>query len=437
MRFSTVAFFLFNSCLGIFLTYGVFFNTIAAAFSTPQTSTAFVFSVFAIMYSLSSLAMGFLMDAYGTRAAIVLGGGLMAAGLAVSSVAGSYPELIITYSIIAGAGSGSMWQSTSLAVFQRYDASEYRRATGIVSAGTAFGSLIFAPLEAVLIQDYGWRWAFLSVAAAVAAISAAATLASGPAMGVREGRSAGRLTGALSSLRERRFGALYVYYMVGNALSRTMVMLFVVPMLEAGGTDFVLASFALSLIGLGSMLGRMLTNLQRLSEEEIAAISFILQGVAAVGLLYEPNLAIAYLLSFLFGIGYGGYIPEFALIVRKYYGIADYGKLMGVLLTSFGIGAFVGPSLGGVILTFEGSYTLVFWVAGASSILVGVHQLSSYIYGHRAGSGECLDEGAGEPQGGGNHRDGSVLPHQPSEARVGQQPCGQEDDAPQPVLQPA
>ena len=51
---------------------------------------------------------------------------------------------------------------------------------------------------------------------------------------------------------------------------------------------------------------------------------------------------------------------------------------MGVLLTSFGIGAFVGPSLGGVILVAEGSYAPVFWIAGASSILVGLHQLVSY-----------------------------------------------------------
>ncbi len=130
---------------------------------------------------------------------------------------------------------------------------------------------------------------------------------------------------------------------------------------------------------LGSMLGRMLTNFQRLGEEEIAAFGFVLQGVTAVALLYEPNLAAAYLLSFLFGIGYGGYIPEFAFIVRKYYGISDYGKLMGVLLTSFGIGAFVGPSLGGVILTAEGSYSLMFWVAGASSVVVGLHQLLSYV----------------------------------------------------------
>ena len=54
---------------------------------------------------------------------------------------------------------------------------------------------------------------------------------------------------------------------------------------------------------------------------------------------------------------------------------------MGVLLTSFGIGAFVGPSLGGVILTAVGSYWLVFWVAGASSVVVGVHQLLSYVRG--------------------------------------------------------
>lgn len=127
------------------------------------------------------------------------------------------------------------------------------------------------------------------------------------------------------------------------------------------------------------MLGRMTTNLKGMSEEEIAVVSFLLQRVTAIALVYEPNLLAVYALSFLFGIGYGGYIPEFALIVKKYYGISDYGKLMGVLLTSFGIGAFVGPSLGGAILLAESSYALVFYVAGVSSILVGLHQLFSHL----------------------------------------------------------
>lgn len=48
-----------------------------------------------------------------------------------------------------------MWRSTSPAVFQRYDEAEYRSATGLISAGIAFGSLIFSPLGAVLIQDSG------------------------------------------------------------------------------------------------------------------------------------------------------------------------------------------------------------------------------------------------------------------------------------------
>lgn len=37
------------------------------------------------------------------------------------------------------------------------------------------------------------------------------------------------------------------------------------------------------------------------------------------------------------------YIPQFSLIIRKNYGTAQYGTIFGILLTSFGIGAFIGP----------------------------------------------------------------------------------------------
>lgn len=51
------------------------------------------------------------------------------------------------------------------------------------------------------------------------------------------------------------------------------------------------------------------------------------------------------LFSVAFGARYGMYIPEFVLVVRKYYGLSLYGTIFGTLLTSFGVGAFISPVL--------------------------------------------------------------------------------------------
>ncbi|MDG6898600.1 MAG: hypothetical protein JRN24_02570, partial [Nitrososphaerota archaeon] len=77
----------------------------------------------------------------------------------------------------------------------------------------------------------------------------------------------------------------------------------------------------------------------------------------------------------LFGVGYGTYIPEFALIVRKYFGMERYGSIFGTLLTSFGIGAFVGPVFEGSLVTSTGGYALGFEIAAAVSIVSGLSLL--------------------------------------------------------------
>src|SRR5579875_3608485 len=88
--------FAYNSCLAIFLTYGVFFNKVAAEFGEHALSTSSVFATFALTYSLSSLLMGALMVRLGAKKTIFFGGALMALGLGVSSLAPSIPFLILS-----------------------------------------------------------------------------------------------------------------------------------------------------------------------------------------------------------------------------------------------------------------------------------------------------------------------------------------------------
>jgi len=366
-----LAFFAYNSCLAIFLTYGLFFSVIASDLNQSPTSTALVFGTFAILYGLSSLFMGILLDRFGPSKTILLGGLLMGSGLFLSSTANSLPSLILAYGVLGGAGTGSMWPTTSYSVFDKFNHREIDNITGLVSAGTAFGSLFFAPLEAYLISTMKWRQTFLVLSVIVWSFAALAALA---ASGSHR-RIGYRIRTIAVKARSARFGLLYAYYAIGNAFARTIVMVFVVPMLEFRGESIFVGSLALSLIGMGSVLGRFSTGLKRLSQEQISGLSFILQGVSAVLLLYANSLPVIVLLSLIFGVGYGGYIPQFALLVRKYFGMNEYGVMFGLLLTSYSLGAFTGPIFEGAVVEFSRDFSLGFLVAGLASILVGIHQI--------------------------------------------------------------
>jgi len=372
--FKIAAFFLFNSCLAVFLTYGVFFNVVAAELGQPPTSTAFVFAAFAILYGLSSLLMGFLIARIGPSKTILLGGTLMATGMVLSSVANSLPALVLAYAVVGGAGSGSMWPTTSFSVLKQFDQEELRHVTGIVSAGTAFGSLFFAPLEAFLISEVEWRATFLILGVIIIAFALFGAVA---ATGSPRG-DAHNIRAALSRARNKRFGSLYSYYMFGNGVGRSIVMVFIVPMLQSQGFSLFVGSLALSMIGLGSIFGRFASGSKRLSEEQICGLSFILQGAAGVMLLYTGNVLAIALLALLFGVGYGGYIPQFPLLVRKYFGMREFGSVFGLLLSSYSLGAFAGPLFAGYTLEVFGTFTYCFIVASFISIIAGVHQVVNY-----------------------------------------------------------
>ena len=180
---------------------------------------------------------------------------------------------------------------------------------------------------------------------------------------------------ALEGLKTRRFGYLYTYYAGGNAFSRTLVTVFLPPLIESRGLGLGVGALALRLIGVGSMAGRLTTGTQRAGEETVAAAGFILQGVSAAALFFASDPVTIGVLSLIFGIGYGTYIPEFALMVRKYYGLKVYGTIFGTLLTSFGVGAFIGPVFEGTQVSSAAGYLPGFVLSAAVSIAVGAHLL--------------------------------------------------------------
>jgi MFS family permease len=370
--YRAVALFLFNSCLAVFLSYGVFFNKVSSEYGLPASATSFVFGVFAIFYSVSTLVLGLYMNKSGPGKTILLGGALMGAGMILSSLANAYPLLVFAYGVIGGLGSGSMWLPTSYVVLDTFDSRSVKKVVGLVSAGTASGLFFFPPLESYLIENWGLKAAFLSVGFLILAFTLFAYLSSMkskviPNFNIRK---------AFSSLRTKHFGYLYAYYAIGNAFSRTLVLIFMVPLFASRGFGTV-GSIALSLVGVGSMAGRLTTGIKRINEESVTSLGFILQGVSAAALYFANNPLIIALLALALGVGYGAYIPEFPLMVRKYYGTEFYGTIFGTLLTSFGIGAFVGPVFEGIAVSSSWGYLPGFITASALSLLVGFHLLLS------------------------------------------------------------
>jgi len=76
-----------------------------------------------------------------------------------------------------------------------------------------------------------------------------------------------------------------------------------------------------------------------------------------------------YLFASVYGFAYGGIAPSTAALTSDTFGLRQIGAIFGVLEVGFGIGAAIGPVIGGLIFDASNSYFAAF-LLGATAMLV-------------------------------------------------------------------
>jgi MFS family permease len=92
----------------------------------------------------------------------------------------------------------------------------------------------------------------------------------------------------------------------------------------------------------------------------LAMIWGVLSGTMGRGLVFA--------MVTVFALGYGGMSVIRAQLVRSYFGLKAYGKIMGFLQSISTIGVVIGPILGGGIFDATGSYHLLWLIYAVIAI---------------------------------------------------------------------
>lgn len=85
------------------------------------------------------------------------------AAFGISTLSGSIVMLMVTYGIIGGIGFGLIYLPAIVSVGYYFE-SKRALATGIAVCGSGFGTFVFAPLAAALLEAYDWKGANLILA---------------------------------------------------------------------------------------------------------------------------------------------------------------------------------------------------------------------------------------------------------------------------------
>jgi MFS family permease len=339
---------------GAAYSFGAFFKAFQAEFGAPRGDIALVFSVAAFVWFTGGAPAGVLADRFGPRRVILAGVACLVAALWLAGAAGSVGMLYATYSIGIGVGVGLVYVPAVGAV-QPWFTANRALASGIAVAGIGAGNFAVPPLVAHWIDVYGWRGAFSALALFVMVLggAAAAAIDAPPRAGgaPREGMPLG------AALRTPQFALLYVSLAAG-CVGVFVPTVHLGPFAQDHGYSEAEGVALVSLIGLGSLLGRFLIGpfADRIGRRASLAAMYAALGVLLLVWWGASAYWLLGLFAFFFGVFYGGCVALLPTIVMDLYGARAVSGIIGFLYTGAGLGTLLGPWLAGAAFDAFGSY---------------------------------------------------------------------------------
>ena len=342
-------------------------------FSTAQLTGAF--SVGLLVSGLAGVAVGRYLDHHGPRvlmtAGSVAGAALVLAWSQVEGLTAFYALWVALGLVMAAV----LYEPAFTVLAKQFPAAgERRRAMTAMTLVAALASFIFLPLAQALIDAHGWRAALVVLAAILAVITVplhALVLRDAPVTAPAPA-AATRSSAAGDVLRSRPFWLLSGAFFLASAAGIAMLVHSIPFLLERGyGAGF--AAFAVGLLGISQIPGRVLFGLiaGRVPAEWATALVFALIAVG-IGLVVGVDSTWTVVAGLVvLGMGNGMATLARATVIADLFGPASYGTIASVAaLTTTGARA-AGPFAAAVYAAALG-YGALLWTLAALSAVAAV-----------------------------------------------------------------
>lgn len=364
----------------IVFTFGVFLLPLSKEFGWTRGEISLAFTIAALTVALVSPLIGRLTDRFGARPVVVTCASVYAASFAsLSWLGGWLGQFYATYFAIGLAGNGATQLPYSRAITEWF---ERRRgvALSLMMTGVGLGIVVMPPLAQRLIDEYGWRSAYLALGGLV--FAAAVPL---PALLLRRGdafrphsRPKGEPAGATvrQALGSGVFWTILTcFFLQSAALNGAVAHL--APLLTDRGLSAAQAAGAASVLGGFTIGARLATGwmLDRFFAPRVAAFCFGL-ATAGVALLLAPTTeATALGAAALIGASMGAEADIKPYLVSRYFGLRSFTELYGYAFSAYAVAGALGPGLMGLGFDRTGDYRLTITVltvtmAGASALML-------------------------------------------------------------------
>ncbi len=357
---------------GAAYTFSTFFPSLEREFGATRAETSLVFSLAAFLYFGFGAVSGRIADVMGPRELCIAGMAVAGAGLLFAAHATALWQVCLGYGLGIGFGVGLAYVPAVGAV-QRWFTAKRGMASGFAVAGIGAGTLA-APLVAVLlIENAGWRFAYLALALGVLALGGvAAHLVRAPPTGSAAGALLPGFTVG-EALASRAFWILYAATLV-LAFGIFIPFVHAVPHALDRGFSLVEANALIPLVGVGSTVGRFVLAPVADRVGRKRCLSLLYAGMGAM--LAAWVLAVSFwqlaAVAGLFGLFYGGFVALAPSVTADLFGLRSVGAIIGLLYSSVGVGTLLGPPLAGLAYDKLGGYEWPFFIVALFAVAAAV-----------------------------------------------------------------
>jgi MFS family permease len=335
---------------------------------------------------------GWLLVRFGVRP-VVMAGGLLTAGFTALTGTISNPwEFGLVFGVALSIADAFMGQLPATTVVHNWFMDRRGVMMGIVNSGAGFGGLIFAPVMAVLVRDFGWRHGLYVLAVVIFVLAIPSVFLRNKPRDVGqwvdgvEGRQIpphdhADAIGTVQITLGRIFRSpLYwaVFFIFGvEAWALGTLAAYQVLFLQAQGVGSLASSGALGFAaGVAAVAGILFSRLtDKFNPHYTLVGATVLMLLGAILFLSARDAVVLWLYSFLFGAGYGILVPTIPVTLSRYFGAREFPKMFGVGQILSGLMGGLGPWVTAQISDATKSYTIpVYLIVGllALSVVIAI-----------------------------------------------------------------
>ncbi|MBW8792786.1 MAG: MFS transporter [Streptomyces sp.] len=365
---------------------GLLIDPLHTEFGWSRGTIGAAVSVNLALYGLTAPFAAALMDRFGIRRVVAVALTVIAVGSGLTVWMTAAWQLMLCWGLLVGLGSGSMALAFAATVTNRWFTTRRGLVSGILTAASASGQLIFLPLLSWMVETYDWRPAAVTVALAALAVvpfvwlllrdhpadvgqkpygATAFVPKPAPVTG-----AARRTLGVLfSAVRTGPFWLLAGTFAICGASTNGLIQTHFVPAAHDHGLPVTTAASLLAVIGVFDVVGTIASGwfTDRFEPRRLLAVYYALRGVSLLFLpmLLGPSLHPSMVFFIIFyGLDWVATVPPTLALCREQYG-EDSAIVFGWVLASHQVGAALVAFLGGVARDVFGTYDMVWYASGA------------------------------------------------------------------------